>query len=146
MSPAQTTTWFPSCTSPPRDTPDVVFYDWLYSESYYDGANFAYSTDNGSTWTVLEPYTGGGVGRAYYGTLYSGERGWSGTMPWGMEWFRIPVGTGAAVKLRWKFTSDGSVQYDGGGYMFDEFAAIGLTKPANDVGAKRIIAPTGTIP
>ncbi|MBM3313834.1 hypothetical protein FJY70_04490, partial [candidate division WOR-3 bacterium] len=122
------------------DTPVVMFYHWMYTETYFDGGNFSYSTNNGSTWTVLEPVSG----PAYYGTLYSGERGWSGTYPWGMSGFRIPVSSSTAFLVRFRFTSDGSVQYDG--WMIDDFAGVGMAKPAADVGVQRIIAPEGTIP
>ena len=122
-----------------QDTPQVMFYHWLYCETYFDGGNLSYSTNNGSTWTILDPY---GT-RAYYGTLYSGERGYSGTIPWEVAAFRVPVLNDSAFKLRWKFMSDGSVEYQG--WMIDDFAGIGIVRPAADVGVVEIIAPGDTV-
>ncbi|HTW90741.1 MAG TPA: FlgD immunoglobulin-like domain containing protein [bacterium] len=123
-----------------QDSPMVMFYHWLYCESYYDGGNFSYSTDNGSTWTILDP---DGT-RAYYGTLRSGERGYSGTIPWEMAAFQVPVLHDSAFMLRWKFMSDVSIQYEGG-WMFDDFAGVGIARPPADVGAVQIVAPGDTV-
>jgi len=127
-----------------QDTPRIIFYWWMYCESYWDGGNFSYSTDNGATWTILEPDTTGGRSRPYYGTLSSGERGWSGSYPWNVAWFKIPVANGTPFKCRFRFTSDASVTYVGG-MMVDNVAGMGCRKPF-DVGATQILAPTGTIP
>jgi len=143
---AYDTSWVVSCTYvSSQDTPVAIFYHRCSTESYCDGGNFAYSTDGGTNWTVLYPDTAGGKSRPYYGTLYQGEQGWCGYFGWEMAWFKIPVANATGFKLRFKFMSDGSVQYSGGGWMFDNLAGVGFNRPAADVGAQRIIAPTGTI-
>ncbi|MEO0079746.1 MAG: hypothetical protein ABIK44_03615, partial [candidate division WOR-3 bacterium] len=127
-----------------QDTPRIIFFWWMYSETYWDGGNFAYSTDNGQNWTILEPDTTGGRSLPYYGTLSSGERGWSGSYGWNIAWFKIPVASGTAFKCRWRFTSDASVTYVGG-MMVDNVAGMGCRKPI-DVAAVEILAPVGNIP
>jgi hypothetical protein len=122
------------------DTPQVMFYHWMYCESYYDGGNLSYSTDNGSTWTILDPY---GT-RPYYDSLRSGERGYSATIPWEVAVFRVPVLEDTTFELRWKFMTDLSIQYEGG-WMIDDFAGIGIAKPPDDVGVVQIVAPGDTV-
>jgi hypothetical protein len=122
------------------DTPQVMFYHWMYCENYYDGGNVSYSTDNGSTWTILDPY---GT-RPYLDSLRSGERGYTATIPWELAVFRVPVLDDTAFKLRWKFMTDVSIQYEGG-WMIDDFAGIGIAKPPDDVGVVQIVAPGDTV-
>jgi len=120
------------------DTPQVMFYHRLYCEPSYDGGNVSYSTNNGSTWNIIDPY-----GTRPYDSLHSGERGYSGTIPWEVAVFRVPVLDDTAFKLRWKFMTDLSVQYEG--WMIDDFAGIGIAKPAADVGVVQIVAPGDTV-
>ncbi|MCL6465490.1 MAG: hypothetical protein K6T77_01895, partial [candidate division WOR-3 bacterium] len=122
------------------DTPVVMFMHWMYCETYYDGGNFKYSTDGGSTWNLLYP---DGT-RAYYGTVYGlGEVGYSGSWGWEVARFKIPVSNGTSFKVHWRFGSDGSVVYYG--WLIDNVAGIGCRKPV-DVGVTEILSPTGSIP
>jgi|GEM_PF-1527432 len=121
-----------------KDTPQVVFYHRLYCEPNFDGGNLAYSVDNGSTWTIIFP-----DGTRPYDSLRSGQWGYSATIPWELAAFRVPVPEESAFRLRWKFMTDLSIQYEGG-WMIDDFAGIGIVKPAVDVGVVQIIAPGDT--
>jgi hypothetical protein len=123
-----------------RDTPQVMFYHWMFCEDFYDGGNVSYSTDNGSTWTIVDPY---GT-RPYEDSLRPGERGYSDMIPWEMARFLIPVLEDSAFKLRWKFMTDLSVQKEGG-WMIDDFAGIGIARPPEDVGVVQIVAPGDTV-
>jgi hypothetical protein len=40
------------------DNPTINYYDWWYTEAYYDGYQVAYSTDEGITWNLLTPVSG----------------------------------------------------------------------------------------
>ena len=122
-----------------RDTPEVMFYHRMYVESYYDGGNVSFSTDNGANWTIIYPY-----GTRPYDSLRSGEWGYTATIPWEPAVFRVPVLDSTAFKLRWKFMTDVSVEYEGG-WMIDDFAGIGIAKPADDVGVVQIVAPGDTV-
>jgi hypothetical protein len=123
-----------------RDTPEVMFYHWMYVENYYDGGNVSFSTDNGANWTIIYP---SGT-RPYAESLRSGEPGYTATIPWELAVFQVPVLDNTAFKLRWKFMTDVSIQYEGG-WMIDDFAGVGIAKPADDVGVVQIIAPGDTV-
>jgi hypothetical protein len=121
------------------DSPQVMFDHWLYVEPNYDGGNVAYSTNNGSTWTVLYP-----DGTRPYDSLRSGQWGYTGTIPWERAAFRVPVLQDSGFKLRWKFMTDISVQYQGG-WMIDDFAGIGIARLAADVGVVQRLAPAESV-
>ena len=122
-----------------QDGPQVMFHHWMYVENYYDGGNVSCSTNNGATWTILYP---DGT-RPYMDSLRSGEPGYTATIPWELAAFRVPVRRDSAFKLRWKFMTDLSVQYEGG-WMIDDFAGIGIERPSTDVGVLQILAPGDT--
>jgi hypothetical protein len=122
-----------------QDTPQIMFYHRLYVEPNYDGGNVSYSTDHGSTWTLIYP-----DGTRPYDSLRSGAWGYTGTIPWEEARFRVPVQEESAFGLRWKFMTDLSVQYEGG-WMVDDFAGIGIAKPPDDVGVVQIVAPGDTV-
>jgi len=122
-----------------QDTPQVMFYHRLYVEPNYDGGNVSYSTDHGSTWNLIYP-----DGTRPYDSLRSGVWGYSGTIPWEEARFRVPVQEDSAFKLRWKFMTDLSIQYEGG-WMIDDFAGIGIAKPPDDVGVVQILTPGDTV-
>ncbi|MEJ5391462.1 MAG: T9SS type A sorting domain-containing protein [candidate division WOR-3 bacterium] len=127
-----------------QNNPIIMFYHWLYCESYWDGGGVYYSTNDGATWTLMYPDTTGGR-RPYYGTLSTGHIGWSGSIPsWEVAKFNVPVTTGTPFRVMWLFTSDASVTYDGG-WLIDDVAGLGCRLPI-DVGATEILAPTGDIP
>ncbi len=127
-----------------QDTPVVMFFHWLYCESYWDGGGVYYSTNDGATWTLMYPDTTGGR-RPYYGTLSTGHIGWSGSIPtWEVAKFKVPVSNNTPFRVMWLFTSDASVVYDGG-WLIDDVAGLGCRLPI-DVGASEILAPTGNIP
>jgi len=121
------------------DTPQVMFYHRMYVEPNYDGGNVSYSTNNGSTWTVLHP-----DGTRPYDSLRSGQWGYTATIPWEVAVFRVPVLDDTAFKLRWKFMTDLSIQQEGG-WMIDDFAGIGIERPPDDVGVVQIVAPGDTV-
>ncbi|MFO7675986.1 MAG: T9SS type A sorting domain-containing protein [bacterium] len=125
-----------------QDTPSIMFMHWLYCESYWDGGGVYYSTNDGSSWTLMYPDTTGGR-RPYYGTLSTGHIGWSGSFPWELAKFNVPVSDGDEFWIMWLFTSDASVQYDGG-WLVDDAAGLGC-RNIIDVATTGILEPTGTI-
>ncbi|MBM3330468.1 hypothetical protein FJY68_01295 [candidate division WOR-3 bacterium] len=121
------------------DSPQVMFDHRLYVEPNFDGGNVSYSTDHGSTWTVIFP-----DGTRPYDSLRSGQWGYTGTVPWELATFRVPVLQDSGFKLRWKFMTDLSVQYQGG-WMIDDFAGIGIARLAADVGVVQTLAPAESV-
>ncbi len=121
------------------DSPQVMFYHWLYVEPNYDGGNVSYSTNNGLTWTIIDP-----DGTRPYDSLRSGQWGYTGTIPWEQAAFRVPVLHDSGFKLRWKFMTDISVQYQGG-WMIDDFAGIGIARLAADVGVVQRLVPAESV-
>jgi hypothetical protein len=109
-----------------EDNPLISFYHWYDIESYYDGGNVKYSTDDGITWLLLYPVGG------YDDVAFSGNAGipneecFTGqSAGWEAEEIIIPVNAGQTVKLRFHFGSDGSVMYPG--WYIDDLAGLGLT-------------------
>lgn len=98
----------------------LSFWHWYYIETNYDGGNVKVSTDDGATWTVVEPFGG------YDGTARStnagipNERCFTGYLNnfWQQELFDLSAYAGQTVMIRFHFGSDGSV-YKTGWYIDD---------------------------
>jgi hypothetical protein len=124
-----------------QDNPTVEYYDWWYTEGYWDGYNVAYSTDDGLNWTLIYPTTGYPYS---YVVGLSGQPGFSGTQAsWLQKQFTIPVLNDQVFKLRFFFGADPSISYYGA--YIDDVAGIGcqLFTPAADIGAVKVIMPNG---
>ncbi|UCF71154.1 MAG: T9SS type A sorting domain-containing protein, partial [candidate division WOR-3 bacterium] len=107
-----------------ENNPHIFFFHWYDIESYYDGGNVKYSTDNGASWVLLHPVGG------YDDIAYSGNSGipaescFTGTQAtWQLEEVVIPVNMGETFKLRFHFGTDASVYYDG--WYVDDLAGLG---------------------
>jgi len=127
-----------------QDTPVVAFWHWYATEGNYDGGNLRLSTDGGSSWTVLYPWTE--YCDPYDDTVYTqGARGYTGDGPgeWKLALFRIPVANGTGFTLRWRFTSDLSITNSG--WIIDDIAGVGFQPVQHDVGCEALEYPTGII-
>ena len=99
-------------------------------ERTYDGGNIKLSTDAGTTWNVIYPWTA--YSRPYdltisaLNTVIGGEQAYSGVdTTWRRAWFQISVDSGAQFLLRWHMGTDPSVHaYNG--WMVDDLAGVGL--------------------
>jgi len=128
-----------------QDNPMVLFNFWMSMYQWYDGGNCSYSTDGGSSWTLLYPASGF---TAYYGQVYGldYEYGYSGDYVWQLAGFTVPVNNGTSFLFRWKFgTSPWTNYYTDDGWNIDDFAGVGAALPV-DVMTKSITSPTGEIP
>jgi hypothetical protein len=124
-----------------RDTPVVMFMHWMRCESYYDGGNVKFTTDNGRTWQLVYPDTSGGL--RPYGPMAQGQEGYTGNWTWEPARFKIPVNAHQAFKVHWWFKSDEEdVSY---GWLIDDVVGVGCHSLI-DAGVTDILAPTGSIP
>jgi len=120
------------------DSTKIMFYHWGdiegYSQGYtWDGGNVALSTDNGATWTVIEP-VGGYPNYSIIGL--DGEPGYSGYFDWSIAVFDLwnYVSPGDTFRLRWRFGSDIVISY--AGWYLDDISCIDCTplRLEHDVG------------
>ncbi len=118
-----------------QDDPLISFYHWYEIENTWDGGNVKYSTDNGTTWSLLYPVGGyNGVASAYNVGI-PGEECFTGDhMYWAAEDIVIPVSTGQTFDLRFHFGSDGSVIYSG--WYIDDLAGLGFVGIAEQPGGE----------
>ncbi len=134
-----------------QDTPIVTFWHWYQFQApptppsaAYDGGNVSFSTDNGTTWVVIEPWAERSA--PYHSAPIAGlnnEYGYTGSISaWTQAWFKVPVVNGTKFLLRWRLGSNAStVSY---GWVIEDVAGIGMRQPA-DVGATAIVSPSGTV-
>ncbi|MEO0068471.1 MAG: T9SS type A sorting domain-containing protein [candidate division WOR-3 bacterium] len=120
-----------------QNNPVVMFMHWMQSESLADGGCVKYSTDGGSTWTLLYPDTSGGL------RPYTALGAYSGSWDWEWARFRVPVTTNQRFLIAWRFFSD--EENVGYGWLIDDVVGIGC-RNLIDVGVSEILAPTGSIP
>jgi hypothetical protein len=104
-----------------RSNPSIAFQHNFDITDADDGGNFSYSTNGGSSWTLLEPV--GGLD--YSGTPAAlGQKGWTGSSSgWKQSVFTIPVASGT-FQVSWRFASDGSTNDHG--WLIDEVAGVGF--------------------
>jgi len=97
----------------------LSFWHNLCVENTWDGGNVKISTDNGATWTLINPVGGYTVtAMSTANAAIPGEPGYtctsSGTWTgWAQASFDLAAYDGQTVLFKWSFGSDGSVQYDG---------------------------------
>jgi Secretion system C-terminal sorting domain/CARDB len=123
------------------DNPTIMYYDWWYTEGYWDGYNVSYSIDDGLTWTLIYPNEGYNYS---YVVGLNGQPGFSGTQTsWLTKSFTVPVLNTQVFKIRFFFGADPSISYTGA--YIDDFSGIGCTlfNPTTDIGAVKSIIPTG---
>jgi len=71
----------------------LEFYHWYYMEDNYDGGNVSISTDGGTSWTLITP-----AGGYPDSDVYALDE---------------PDYVNQDIKVRWRFASDGSINYAG---------------------------------
>ncbi|MDH5683098.1 MAG: T9SS type A sorting domain-containing protein [candidate division WOR-3 bacterium] len=111
------------------DTPVLAYRHWYEIESYGDGYNVKYSTDNGTTWNLVHALPG--YGQPYDQIVSSTNSGIPGESAysrldrtWRLNWMQIPVLSGDSFIIRWHFGSDQSIIYQG--TMIDYVCGIGF--------------------
>ena len=105
--------------------PMLQISHWYNIESYYDGGNVKISTDNGSTWSLLQPTVSYPEDAVYSGnSCIPSEEAYSGTNSgnmWHTAQFDLSsYDSSVTVMFRFDFGSDASVTYEG--WFIDDFA------------------------
>ncbi len=122
-----------------------------YTENNYDGFRLEYTTDGGQNWNILGQLNDPLASNWYNSVSSSGPMSntprWTGNSG---DWLNAKYNIfedstltaelqGAAVKFRFRFAADGSVNYEG--VAFDDFALYNL--PQFDAKMHAIIQPAG---
>ncbi|MEF3694441.1 MAG: C25 family cysteine peptidase [Candidatus Cloacimonadota bacterium] len=88
----------------------LEFWHRYAFESMYDGGNVKISTNNGSTWTLLQPE--GGYPASNVVAL--GEPGFSSTLPsWSLARFSLSAYSNQNVRFKWTMASDQGLENEG---------------------------------
>ncbi len=100
---------------------ELSFWHQLYCQNNFDGGNVSVSLNNGASWIVISPTSGG----SYINSVYSmNEPGFSGmVVNWTKVTFNLAPYANHNILIRWHFTSDGSVT--GFGWMLDDVQVSG---------------------
>ena len=125
------------------DNPIFSFWQWYIIQFHRDGGNVSISTDNGATWTIIEP-VGGYDDNSVNGL--DGRPGFTGSSGgWVQAIFNLDgITTGTIFKIRFRFGSDGAIRYPG--WYIDDVGGTGLRPyPSYDAAAVNIEAPYGSV-
>jgi protocatechuate 3,4-dioxygenase beta subunit len=120
---------------------DLTWWQWFYMETSYDGGNIKISTDGGTTWTLLTP-VGGYTGTAnsanplYPEAIYTGSY-----QSWAQKTIDLAAYEGQAVKFRFDFGADPSVNY--AGWNIDQ-VKVGTVTLIPTIDAYDELAPVST--
>lgn len=93
----------------------LKFAHWYSLERNWDFGRVEVSTDGGQTWTELARYTSPGTGGSPVG--------------WEQPTISLDAYAGRVIRLRFRLTSDGSVQYPG--WYIDDVLVIAASAPAD---------------
>ena len=95
---------------------NLEFYINYDSEANYDGMNCKISTDNGTSWTLINPIGG------YPSVEDSGEGTYGGTSDgWELATFELGEYDGLSAQIKWNFLSDSSMNNYSGVAIDDVF-------------------------
>ncbi len=93
---------------------NLTFWQYIGSESFFDGGIVELSTDNGASFTRITPNAGYPYsGVRFGGNAYSGELGTS------QQSFDLGAYIGQTIRIRFRFITDGSVTSSG--WYIDDF-------------------------
>ena len=105
-------------------TGSVMKFHHSYAfQNGYDGANVSISTNNGQSWTIIQP-----AGN-YNGTNLNGlngEIGWTGSSGWTIPSFNLSAYAGQSVMFRFRFGSDAATSNTG--WFIDDFELSGVNQ------------------
>jgi hypothetical protein len=124
-------------------TATVEFWCWWDMVYSYDGVNFKVSTDQGATWTLVQP-NGGYPSASSIACIASGcWLGYTGSGTW--THVILPIGQflGQTPIFRLTFGSDNYQQYPG--FFFDDMFISGLRAPSSVGGTVRAFFPNQPI-
>ena len=126
------------------DNPIFTFWQCYNIDSSGDGGNVAISTDNGATWTIIEPVGGYDV---RYITALDGEPGFTGRSGGWVQAVFILEGITAGTMFRIRFRFGSNSYITSRGWYIDDVGGADLIPylPAHDVGAVRVEPPYGPV-
>ena len=133
---------------------ELSFWHQMYCQGNFDGGNVSISPNNGTSWIVINPSSGG----TYANSVYSmNEPGFTGTIgTWAKVTFDLSPYANSQILIRWHFTSDGSVT--GFGWFLDDIMVSGFAvrsgvisgnvslSEGGDPSSARVTAPFATAP
>jgi hypothetical protein len=101
----------------------LSFWHYLGCESGWDGGNVSVSTNGGSSWTIVQPSTGG----TYITNITAlGEPGFSGgPTSWTQVTFDLNQFANNEIIIRWHFGSD--ITVNGTGWFIDDVMITGYS-------------------
>jgi hypothetical protein len=127
----------------------LSFWHWIAAEEdaggqAWDGACVEISTDGGASWASLTPI--GGYTHQIISNPASpfpaGYPVWSGSYDWRLAQFDLSGFAGQAVRIRWRFGSDGYVGYEG--WYVDDINLVTTTDEAAGIDGSASVVPERT--
>ncbi len=113
------------------DSAILTFWQWYDIEGLFDGGNVKISTDDGATWTILNPEGGyDGILSTSFQNPLGGQPAFYGVSGgWQMETFDLSPYSGTVAIIRFDFGSDDSG--NSFGWYIDDFSVLnaGLASP-----------------
>lgn len=120
----------------------LSFWHRLGCQPNFDGGNVSISTNNGNSWTVINPASGG----TYANSIYSmNEPGFTGNIPtWTKVVFNLNAYAGQSIQIRWHFTSDGSI--NGLGWFIDDVSVSGYATKTGKIEGSLLLSNEADLP
>jgi hypothetical protein len=117
----------------------LSFWHQLHCQDNFDGGNVSVSTNNGASWYLIYPSSGS----SYTGTVYSmNEPGFTtDILNWTNVSFDLAAFANNEIRIRWHFTSDGSVSSYG--WFIDDVTVTGFATKAGWVNGSVSLSDNG---
>jgi hypothetical protein len=117
----------------------LSFWHQLFCQENFDGGNVSISINDGASWNLIYPSSGG----AYTGTVYSmNEPGYTADIvSWTKASFNLSAFANNQIRIRWHFTSDASVT--GYGWFIDDVTVTGFATKAGSISGSVTLSDNG---
>jgi len=117
----------------------LSFWHQLHCQDNFDGGNVSVSINNGASWYLIYPSSGG----SYNGTVYSmNEPGFTtDIVNWTKVSFDLAAFANNEILIRWHFTSDGSVTSYG--WFIDDVTVTGYATKSGLVSGNVLLSDDG---
>jgi len=117
----------------------LSFWHQMHCQDNYDGGNVSVSINDGASWYLIYPSSGG----TYSGTVYSmNEPGFTtDIVNWTKVSFDLASFANNEILIRWHFTSDGSVTSYG--WFIDDVQVSGFAIKAGSISGNVLLSDNG---